>query len=78
MMDRHLTETEAEDYANEQAESAFAQETMGVHDDEMDDLSIVDHFNLVDDDFGPDQWPNDMEFPGLDLCNDDYNSLDNN
>lgn len=60
MNDRHLTETEIEDYANEQAESEFARETMEHVDDEMttalddiwedeqEDLSIGDHFNLHD------------------------------
>lgn len=51
MLNKHLTETELEDYANEQAEALYAQDTMGIHDDEMEDLSIDGFFNDYDGDF---------------------------
>ena len=42
--DHRITETEQEDFANEQAETLHAMETMG-----SDGMALGDHFDLVDD-----------------------------
>ena len=80
---RHITETEAEDHANEVAESAYARDVLNgdnfeaVRMEEVTSGLFDVETDLIDVDVDESDIPDDMEFPGLDLCDDSYNDLEN-